>query len=67
MNTKTIKIDEITLTVNGQRLILTVEELKALRDELDSLLGDNVVTPVYHPSFIEDEKRNSWYGNGPTC
>ena len=39
---KTIKINEIVLTVKGQRLILTVEELKELKIEIDNLLDPSI-------------------------
>ena len=58
----TISINEITLTVKGQRLILTVEEIKALRQELDTLLGNTTIT--YLPNPVISSPINY---TGPTC
>lgn len=58
-----VKIDKMTLNIDGEKVNLTIEQAKKLKKVLDELFGKEIIKEVVKE--VEHHHYRDWYWNQP--
>lgn len=62
--TDEIKIDKLILNIEGEKISLTIEQAKKLKQTLEELFQKEIIKEIIHEHHYDWWYRRNWYWDG---